>query len=257
MRHQFSISFLFEYGYLKFRREKINMNPRGLILKPYWPMVELHISCKSQFCKACSNVGYLTLGQLVRAVMRYQLGMSLDGGVIFWQMLSENSVYDGKIMYYKPDCHRNHDHHPTWVTSILKQYCSCSLDVDIPRCLFGTHLLWERPADTPVAIVEAEKTAVVMSELFPDYIWVAPGGLEALKPQSLLPLKGRRVILFPDTDPDGKTFAKWFDVAKQGEKVIGRPIMVSPLLEREASEDQKRRKIDILDYVFEKRGEKY
>ena len=49
-------------------------------------------------------------------------------------------------------------------------------------------------------MVEAEKTAVIMSEVKPEYLWLATGGKTELNVAKLKPLASRRVILFPDTD---------------------------------------------------------
>ena len=62
----------------------------------------------------------------------------------------------------------------------------------------------------------------------------------------------RRIMLFPDTDPTGKTYNEWYHRAKKAEWLLGHPVTVSPLLERQATPDQKKRKIDLVDYVFEK-----
>ena len=71
------------------------------------------------------------------------------------------------------------------------------------------------------------------------------------------PLRHYKVILFPDTDPDGMAFARWYDAAQEVMKSFfwpnDNPIRVSPLLERHATPDQKRRKIDLVDFLFEKR----
>ena len=64
-------------------------------------------------------------------------------------------------------------------------------------------------------------------------------------------LKGRRVAIFPDTDPEGQAFALWFGIARKAERLLVQHIFVSPLLEQRATADQKRRKIDILDFYFE------
>ena len=71
------------------------------------------------------------------------------------------------------------------------------------------------------------------------------------------PLRHHKVILFPDTDPDGMAFTRWYDAAQEVMKSFfwpnDNPIRVSPLLERHATPDQKRRKIDLVDFLFEKR----
>ena len=56
-----------------------------------------------------------------RAAKRYRLGMSRDGGVIFWQIDEHELLRDGKIMYYREDCHRDHDRKPTWTNHLLRR----------------------------------------------------------------------------------------------------------------------------------------
>jgi hypothetical protein len=102
----------------------------------------------------------------------------------------------------------------------------------------------------PVCVVEAEKTAVIMSEHYPQQLWLAAGGLNELTPQKLFPLRGRRIILFPDTDPDGKAFRLWYDIALKAQWLMGQNIFVSPLLEQHATPEQKQRKIDLVDFLF-------
>lgn len=214
-------------------------------------LVSRHICTNSHFCRSVVANGFLTEEKMIRAAHRYGLGMTRDGGVIFWQIGLFRQVYDGKIMYYKDDCHRDHSHPPTWVSSTLKRFY---LGDDYPtndlpattHCLFGTHLLQEVNLK-PVAVVEAEKTAVICSERYPRFIWLATGGLEALKPEVLFPLRGRRIIIFPDTDENGETYSKWYTIALSAQRLLGCSIYVSDYLEKNATPDQKRRKIDLAD----------
>ena len=107
----------------------------------------------------------------------------------------------------------------------------------------------------PVAVVEVEKTAVILSAYYPQYVWLATGGLFEVQPEKFRPLRGRKVILFPDTDPEGKAYAYWFEAAQQ---VMAQPywddsppIRVSALLEQHATADQRRRKIDLVEFITE------
>ncbi|MBK8966966.1 MAG: hypothetical protein IPM36_09860 [Lewinellaceae bacterium] len=50
-------------------------------------------------------------------------------------------------------------------------------DFQLAQCLFGEHQLQIGNTGKKVALVESEKTAVLMSGLLPDYIWLATGGL--------------------------------------------------------------------------------
>ena len=256
-----------------------------LIVYPDGDLVQRHLSVGSIFCRSVVSMGYLTQEQMNHAALRYRLGMSRDGGVIFWQIGHFNHMYDGKIMYYRSDCHRDHDHLPTWVMSELKNFylgdnSELISELQSPHCLFGMHLLDDDVSTgsttataperlrvgelarecavegsqgglNPIAVVEAEKTAVIMSEIYTDYLWMAAGGMNELTPIKLFPLKGRKIILFPDTDEEGLAYSNWYKICQDSQRFLGHPIYLSPLLEQKASPNQKRRKIDILDYYFE------
>ena len=154
-------------------------------------------------------------------------------------------------MYYHANCHRDKDRNATWVTSLLKRQKKLSMIFDAERCLFGLHLL---PSDlaTTVIVVEAEKTAVICSELYPGAVWMASGGLTMLNAAKLQPLRDYRVILFPDTDEHGDTFKQWKEVADAAQEFFKYPIRVSPILEDNATQEQKIAKIDIVDFIFKK-----
>jgi hypothetical protein len=235
------------------------------------PMWQLRLSDQSDFCRAMVNCGYLSEEQMRRAAQRYRLGRSRDGGVIFWQIDQTGCIFDGKIMHYRPDGHRDHQRHPDWVSSCLKRHYlsdepTLAAQIGSSHCLFGTHLLMEdgrckmadvssqtssfRPQPSAIAVVEAEKTAVIMSERYPDVLWLAAGGLYELTAVKLFPLRGRRIILFPDTDIEGHAYATWYRVMLQAQQLLGQTIHMSPLLELHATPEQKRAKIDIADYLF-------
>ena len=243
------------------RHELGHDRPRDL--RPMW---QQRLSVDSDFCKALVANSYLTEKQMRHAAERYRLGISRDGGVIYWQIDQTEQVYDGKIMYYRPDCHRDHDRHPQWVSNLLKRHYlknDKELIATIPsyHCLFGTHLInlqsdnlqctiSNASEQKSIAIVEAEKTAVILSEHYPDCLWLATGGLYELTPAKLFPLRGRRIILFPDTDVDGKAYGTWYKVMLEAQRLLGHPIHLSPLLEQRATREQKERKIDLVDFIF-------
>ena len=220
------------------------------------------LSINSSFCKALVSTGYLTWQQMLDAVCRYRLGADRKGRVIFWQIDRNERICDGKVMAYGPDCHRlkEKEHAPTWVSALLAKRHGGKQEGDIVRhCLFGLHLLKHLDLQ-PVAVVEAEKTAVILSAYYPQYVWLATGGLFEVQPEKFRPLKGRKVILFPDTDPDGKAYAYWYEAAQlvmaQPYWEDSTPIRVSALLEQHATPEQKSRKIDLVEFITESK-EKY
>ena len=262
------------------------------------------LSINSQFCEAVVAAGYLSWEQMVSAACRYRLGASKLGGVIFWQIDQEERVHDGKVMYYRPDCHRDKDkdHHPTWVSALLRRRDPFPKSPhETSHCFFGAHLLTEsyvkghteiteiterfptshaQPVPKAlsvisvchhksvrsersvcdkktVCVVEAEKTAVILSELYPQYVWLAAGGLGEVQADKFRPLRGHKVIMFPDTDPEGTAYRRWYEAAQlvmqQPFWEDSPPIRVSAVLEQHASSDQKARKIDLVDYLFDRR----
>lgn len=138
-----------------------------------------------------------------------------DGRVIFWQIDEQGRPHGGKMMAYKTGGKRYRKEdggdlwRPRWVHN-QQGYCE-HLDLEHHQfypTLFGMHLLRRYP-DATVNIVESEKTALFTATMYGDMeknLWMACGGLEFLKLDSLQPLidQGRRVWIWPDKDGVGK-----------------------------------------------------
>ena len=78
------------------------------------------------------------------------------------------------------------------------------------KSFFGEHLL--NGNNKKVVIVEGEKAAIILQELFADIIFIASGGATQLAGLNYDCLKGKDVYLFPD-----KGVKKWFEIgSKQG-----------------------------------------
>jgi hypothetical protein len=61
--------------------------------------------------------------------------------------------------------------------------------------LFGLHLINE-DYQKEIAIVESEKTAIIMSIFLPDFIWIITGSKSGFKFDLLQPLKERKNPIF-------------------------------------------------------------
>ena len=98
--------------------------------------------------------------------------------------------------------------------------------------------------DKVVALVESEKSALIASGVYPEYIWLATGGKSQLSIDKLKVLNGRTVIKFPDVD--GYEYRK--NKAKDVE-AIGCKVVVSDLLENNATNEDRANKIDLADWL--------
>ena len=208
----------------------------------------------SSFHRSVVASGLLTAEELQAASEIFHLGTTKDKRVVYWQIDAEGRVRDGKLMAYDEHCHRvKPDEHDTrssvsWAGHEFRQCGLLDKDWEATHCLFGLHQLNSRP-DAMVCIVEAEKTAVICSQKFKDSIWMAAGGLEQLNVDKLRPLVGRQVILYPDTDPEGETFKKWYDIAWRAHCELEMDIVICDVLEKNATPEQKEAKIDLVDFI--------
>ncbi|QHT71182.1 hypothetical protein GXP67_33285 [Rhodocytophaga rosea] len=166
---------------------------------------------------------------------------SETGATIFWQIDCKGRIRTGKIMLYSPITGKRVKqpfNHITWVHKQLKQP-----QLVLNQCLFGEHLLRSEP-QKPVAIVESEKTAIIASVYFPEFIWLAAGSLNNLNKQKCRVLAGRNVTLFPDLNG----YEKWSQKAKELSSIT--TIQVSNLLERKATQAERQQGLDLADYLI-------
>ena len=82
----------------------------------------------------------------------------------------------------------------------------------------------------------------------PKYIWVATGGKSQLKEEKLLALKERKIIAFPDVD----AYQEWTTKLTSIENLN---IIISDLLEKNATEKDRNNHIDIADWLIHWREE--
>ena len=177
-------------------------------------------------------------------VNMYRIGTSArygGGTTVFWQIDRQVNVRAGKLIKYAENGHRIHGKQ-NWVHYVLKLK-----DFNLKQCLFGEHILKHTPGQT-VGIVEAEKTAIIAAATWSEMIWLATGGAENLNKEKVKPLRGRRVILFPDCSMDGKIFDKW----KQKADEFG--FECSEYLEKHATNKQKADGVDIADFLIKKQS---
>ena len=181
-----------------------------------------------------------------RLMQDYALGATKDGSIIYWQIDTKGKVRTGKVMKYDPNTgHRVKDGGGiNWIHAIMKKQGLLPDDYHLVQCLFGEHLLKMYPTKV-IALVESEKSALIASGVYPDYIWLATGGKSQLSIDKLKVLQGRTVVMFPDVDG----FEYWSNKAKEVE-AIGCKVVVSDLLEKNATDEDRANKIDIADWLI-------
>jgi hypothetical protein len=134
-------------------------------------------------------------------------------------------------------------------TSSLVRKLKLKEDFNYKQIFFGEHLL-SNTFDKPVAIVEAEKTAVIASLCMPQFVWLATGSKQWLKVERLQRFDNRQIIIYPDADG----FDQWQAVANDAQRQ-GLSVKVSSLIENFATDQQKQNQYDLADYLINQQTE--
>jgi hypothetical protein len=194
----------------------------------------------NNFVKYLNSMFEIT--QVDELLSKYYIGSSKlwDGASVFWQIDQDGKIRTGKIMLYNSKTGKRVKepfNHINWVHKALRLS-----DYELEQCFFGQHLLSD--LSKSVAIVESEKTAIIASLYYPNYIWLATGSLSNLSSEKFKVLKGRNVVLFPDLNG----YEKWKLKAKELSNIA--KIYVSDFLEKNASKEDYSAGLDIADYLI-------
>ncbi|KAA5542424.1 DUF6371 domain-containing protein [Adhaeribacter rhizoryzae] len=132
-----------------------------------------------------------------KVLSQFRIGTAKNGGTVFWYVDKARNVRKPKVVYYNLDGKRIKGKKPN--------FGGYTNDKGYRLCLFGEHQLQKNyfPVDTPVFMVESEKTACIGYLAMPQYIWVAIGG-DKVNLERANALKGRQVIILPDADEPGR-----------------------------------------------------
>jgi hypothetical protein len=185
--------------------------------------------------------------QIAYLIDEFKIGTSKywPGSTVFWQVDNKGKIRTGKIMLYDPQTGKRVKREVAciqWVHKILKLE-----NYNLEQCLFGLHQL-PKAKTKPIAIVESEKTAVLMTGFYPAYCWMATGGLSNLSYSKIKVLAGRKIILYPDLGG----WEKWQEKAA----VLiqnGMDIQVSTILEEHCSPKDRESGFDIADYFIKEK----
>ena len=137
--------------------------------------------------------------EVKEAIQKYLIGTSKhwNGATIFWQIDNNEKVRHGKIMLFNPETgKRSKDQNGNGFINSVRSVLKLK-DFNLNQCLFGLHLINETNTKT-IALVESEKTAVLMSIFKPEYVWLSTGSKGGLKHEFLKPIKNYKIVAFPD-----------------------------------------------------------
>lgn len=228
------------------RDEKQSTAPVNISFIPY-KYVKQSASYNSHFVRFLCD--YFPKEKIQNVVEDYALGATKKKGVIFWQIDINGKIRTGKIMQYNPRTGKrikNRSGAINWVHNKLKYNNPDYANFNLCQCYFGEHLLRLNP-DKPVAIVEAEKTAIITSMIIPQYNWLATGNLNGLNIEKSRVLENRDIVLYPDAG----CYEKWRKKMQQIKNEIFCHITISNLIEIHATLKQKEAGYDLADYIIE------
>ena len=174
---------------------------------------------------------HLGMGEANRLVKQFSVGTSTfwPGAAVFWQYDEQGRVRGGQVVKFDEAGHTAKEANEEgevkrctrWVHWALvrrfkelgqkrPEWLQSYLDAKtFSPCLFGLQQLTTAPLDQPIALVEAPKTAVLCAGYFPNFLWLATGSLQQLNRERLNPLRGRKIMLFPDMSPNATAYADW------------------------------------------------
>ena len=202
-------------------------------------IVQVCRSDESDLCHDLLSVYGFTEEQMHRAAERFLLGRSKSGKAIYWMIDELGRCLDARIG-------------DSWFSAMLKvRYPFAAPYLQTAHCLFGLHQI-SRHEQMPVGIVESERSAVILSEVQPQLLWLAYSYASNCTVDRFEPLQGRKVTFFPRTDPAREIYFSFLELADQVKRLYRNiDISVSTFLDDRASEAQKVRCIDLVDFLFE------
>ena len=184
-----------------------------------------------------------------KAVSMYHVGTSnrWNGATVFWQIDENMQVRTGKILLYNTETGKRIKYanyvpfdfvHKIMIREKLVEKFS------LVQCLFGLHLAASQPQKI-IAAVESEKTAVIMSIILPQYLWVSFGGINNISQINTPILKDRQIIVFPDAGTYDHLQPKINELQN-----VGFNICLSDLVEKNATTEQIEKGFDLADFAL-------
>lgn len=159
-----------------------------------------------------------------------------EGASIFWQIDTGGKIHAGKIMDYNASTGKRVKEPSNRITWY---HCVANIEnFNLVQCLFGEHLLNEYTST--VALVESEKTALILSLVATNILPLACGGCGNLTEKLNDSLSGHNVLVLPDKGQ----YHHWREKSTLLTKA--RSVFISSIMERSALEEGS----DIADLIL-------
>ena len=136
--------------------------------------------------------------KVAAAVERYCIGGDSSGRTIFPNLDQEGRCVGGAVIPYLPNGHRDKTKGLSNIHAELKRKDK-TLPPQADQVLFGSHLLRLYPSAS-VGVVESQKSAVILSIIYPDVVWLATAGMTNFNERLLAPIYDRNVVAYPDVN---------------------------------------------------------
>ena len=201
--------------------EKINIIPD--FIDPLLVKQSLKKYCNNNFAKFLHK--HFAKQEVENCIAKFNIGTSKhwEGATVFWQINQTQKVHTGKIILFDENTGKRVKipfPHINWVHKKVNND-----KYNLRQCLFGLHQLKSSIAIplhyncNTIAIVESEKTAIIMSLFIPEYLWMATGSKQNLKLQLLEPIKKENIVVYPDKGEFEDWNKKVIELQKQGFKI--------------------------------------
>ncbi len=164
----------------------------------------------------------------------------MESATITKVTLRQEKLRSGKLSLYLDFYPPIWNPHINWVHSVLRLP-----DFKLTQCFFGEHLL-PYIRDKPVAIVESEKAAILVTHYLPQYLWLATGDkCSCLNREAIQALRGREVMLVPDLNATDDWRKKLTLFNESGIKAT-----LFEQREQMATDEQREQGLDIADFLI-------
>ena len=173
----------------------------AIVYTPTYNFIELTIIKRLQGQRNTFIDFLLTLFEqpkVAAAVERYCIGGDSMCRTIFPNIDQEGRCVGGAVIPYLANGHRDKSKGASNIHAELKRKDKTH-PTQADQVLFGSHLLRLYPSAS-VGVVESQKSAVILSIIYPEIVWVATAGMTNFNERLLAPIYDRNVVAYPDVN---------------------------------------------------------